>query len=84
MLGGVLLNKHFVIGSAKKFPDLVFYNVNKHQYVIIDLKCSYRTTDLCRARSQMLTYQAACTGSLDDHFQSQTVGLILGKVAING
>lgn len=78
-----LPNAKYTIGSCKKYPDLVFYNIREHRFLIIDLKCASLVSSVDRAKSQMTSYVEACNNQLDWRFQKQTIGLILGKEPIN-
>ena len=73
----------FIIGECKKYPDMVFYNVKEHRFLIIDLKCTCLASSVDRAKSQMASYLDACDKQLDLRFQKKTIGLILGKEPIN-
>ena len=80
---GFFTKAKYTIGSCKKYPDLVFYNIREHRFLIIDLKCASLASSVDRAKSQMTSYVEACNNQLDWTFQKQTIGLILGKEPIN-
>jgi hypothetical protein len=70
-------------GGVRKFPDLCFYNVISHRYLIVDLKVSSFSGDIDRAASQINSYVKSKDACLDLQFQCKTIGLILGKKPIN-
>jgi predicted nuclease of restriction endonuclease-like (RecB) superfamily len=78
-----LPNAKSIIGECKKYPDMVFYNVKEHRFLIIDLKCTCLASSVDRAKSQMTSYVEARDKRLDLRFQKKTIGLILGKEPIN-
>ena len=80
---GFFPNKKINIGGRRKHPDLVFYNVEKNRYFIIDLKCGCLVSDIDRAKSQMISYVKAYDQYRDFTYQKKTIGLILGKKPID-
>ena len=71
------------VGGCDKYMDLVFYNVEEHRYLVVDLKCSRLSSDIDRAKSQMASYVTAFDRRLDLKYQKKTIGLILGKQPID-
>ena len=78
-----LPDQNISIGGRERYLDLVFYNVTMHRYLIIDLKISYRISEIDRAKSQIISYTEAYDSRLDLMFQKKTIGLLLGKAPID-
>ena len=64
------------VGSTEQFIDLLFYNINNHCYVVIEVKTrDFEPADM----GQLGTYISAVDGILRGDGDNQTVGLLICK-----
>lgn len=80
--GFALLGREYrlVVGKTEQFLDLLFYNVQVHCYVVIEVKTgSFDPRDM----GQLGTYVAAVDGILRSDRDDQTVGLLICKTKDN-
>lgn len=69
-----------VVGETEQFLDMLFYNINLHCYVVIEVKV--RPFDP-RDMGQIGTYVAAVNGILRKDGDSPTIGLLICKTKDN-
>ena len=77
-MGFALVGKEYrlEIGRTEQFLDLLFYNINNHCYVVIEVKTrDFEPGDM----GQLGTYIAAVDGILRKEGDNQTVGLLICK-----
>lgn len=64
------------VGNTEQFLDLLFYNINNHCYVVIEVKTrDFEPGDM----GQLGTYISAVDGILKKDGDNQTVGLLICK-----
>lgn len=69
-----------MIGKTEQFLDMLFYNIPKHCYVVVELKTrDFEPGDM----GQLGTYIAAVDGILKGEGDNQTVGLLICKTKDN-
>ena len=65
-----------VVGETEQFLDMLFYNINNHCYVVVEVKTrDFKPEDM----GQLGTYIAAVDGILKNDEDNQTVGLLICK-----
>jgi len=65
-----------LVGNTEQFLDMLFYNVQLHSYVVIEVKVSeFEPRDM----GQLSTYVAAVDGILRTDGDSPTIGLLVCK-----
>lgn len=69
-----------VVGDTEQFIDMLFYNIQKHCYVVIEIKT--RTFDP-GDMGQLGTYIAATDGILRADNDNPTIGLLICKTKDN-
>lgn len=70
----------FVIGETEQFIDMLFYNIQKHCYVVIEIKTrAFEPGDM----GQLGTYIAATDGILRGEGDNPTIGLLICKTKDN-
>lgn len=68
------------IGRTEQFIDMLFYNIQKHCYVVIEIKTrEFESGDM----GQLSTYIAAVDGILKGKDDSTTIGLLICKTKDN-
>lgn len=80
--GFALLGREYrlVVGNTEQFLDMLFYNVQLHCYVVVEIKV--REFDP-RDMGQLTTYAAAVDGMLRSDMDGQTIGLLICKTKDN-
>lgn len=80
--GFALLGREYrlVVGNTEQFLDMLFYNVQLHCYVVVEIKV--REFDP-RDMGQLTTYVAAVDGMLRSDKDAQTIGLLICKTKDN-
>ena len=69
-----------VVGETEQFIDMLFYNIQKHCYVVIEIKTkAFDPGDM----GQLGTYIAATDGILRGEGDNQTIGLLICKTKDN-
>lgn len=69
-----------VVGETEQFIDMLFYNIQKHCYVVIEIKTrAFDPGDM----GQLGTYIAATDGIMRGEKDNQTVGLLICKTKDN-
>nr|MCR5789992.1 PDDEXK nuclease domain-containing protein [Lachnospiraceae bacterium] len=69
-----------MVGKTEQFIDMLFYNIRKHCYVVVELKTrDFEPGDM----GQIGTYIAAVDGILKGEGDNQTVGLLICKTKDN-
>lgn len=69
-----------VVGETEQFIDMLFYNINNHCYVVVEIKVgAFEPRDM----GQIGTYVAAVDGILKGENNNQTVGLLICKTKDN-
>ena len=65
-----------VVGETEQFIDMLFYNINNHCYVVVEVKTrDFEPGDM----GQLGTYISATDGILKKDGDNQTVGLLICK-----
>lgn len=68
------------VGRTEQFIDMLFYNIQKHCYVVIEIKTrEFESGDM----GQLSTYIAAVDGILKGKDDSTTIGLLICKTKDN-
>lgn len=68
------------VGKTEQFLDMLFYNINNHCYVVVEIKTrDFEPGDM----GQLGTYVAAVDGVLRRDGDNQTVGLLICKTKDN-
>ena len=68
------------VGETEQFIDMLFYNIQKHCYVVIEIKTrAFEPGDM----GQLGTYIAATDGILRSEGDNQTIGLLICKTKDN-
>lgn len=80
--GFALLGREYrlVVGNTEQFLDMLFYNVQMHCYVVVELKV--RAFDP-RDMGQLITYISAVDGIMRGKLDNQTIGLLICKTKDN-
>lgn len=80
--GFALLGREYrlVVGNTEQFIDMLFYNVQLHCYVVVEIKV--RPFDP-RDMGQLTTYVSAVDGILRSDNDGQTIGLLICKTKDN-
>ncbi len=80
--GFALMGREYrlVIGKTEQFLDMLFYNVQLHCYVVVEIKV--REFDP-RDMGQLTTYVAAVDDMLRSDIDGQTIGLLICKTKDN-
>ena len=69
-----------VIGETEQFIDMLFYNIQKHCYVVVEIKIrEFQPGDM----GQSGTYIAATDGMLKGENDNPTIGLLICKTKDN-
>ena len=69
-----------VVGQTEQFIDMLFYNIQKHCYVVIEIKTrAFEPGDM----GQLGTYIAATDGILRGENDNATIGLLICKTKDN-
>ena len=69
-----------VVGETEQFVDMLFYNINNHCYVVVEIKVGAFEPGYM---GQIGTYVAAVDGILRGSSNNQTVGLLICKTKDN-
>lgn len=80
--GFALMEREYrlVIGKTEQFLDMLFYNVQLHCYVVIEIKIrEFEPSDM----GQLTTYVAAVDDMLRSDLDGQTIGLLICKTKDN-
>lgn len=68
------------VGKTEQFLDMLFYNINNHCYVVVEIKTrDFEPGDM----GQLGTYVAAVDGILRRDGDNQTIGLLICKTKDN-
>ncbi|MBR2835743.1 MAG: DUF1016 family protein, partial [Coriobacteriales bacterium] len=67
---------HLVVGGEDFYPDLLFYNVKLHCYVVVELK---NTAFKPEYTGKLSFYVSAIDGELKGEADNPTIGLLLCK-----
>jgi len=68
------------VGLTEQFLDMLFYNINNHCYVVVEIKTrDFEPGDM----GQLGTYVAAVDGILKHERDNQTIGLLICKTKDN-
>lgn len=80
--GFALLGREYrlIVGQTEQFLDMLFYNVQMHCYIVVEIKV--REFDP-RDMGQLSTYVAAVDGILRTEQDNQTIGLLICKTKDN-
>lgn len=71
---------HIVVGETDQFIDMLFYNIKKHCYVVIEIKTrEFEPADM----GQLGTYIIATDRILKEKDDNQTLGLLICKTKDN-
>ena len=69
-----------IVGQTEQFIDMLFYNIQKHWYVVIEIKTrAFEPGDM----GQLWTYIAATDGILRGEDDNATIGLLICKTKDN-
>lgn len=69
-----------IVGQTEQFIDMLFYNIQKHCYVVIEIKTrAFESGDM----GQLGTYIVATDGILRGENDNATIGLLICKTKDN-